>query len=421
MRRIIIVLFLTSIFPALLYAQKACLQDGQSLYTSPNTNSFTASPTASSPFTSSPGFVASGPLAPILIVPDQIVIPVVVHILEFGSIKVSDAQVQSQIEALNRDFQAANEDLLRVPERFKKFVGNPNFRFELARVNPAGEPTTGIIRKQAGLAQFSMDNRIKSSRKGGSDAWPSAHYLNIWVGDLLNGIQGYSSMPGEAPALDGVVLNQSVFGTLNKTGKYALGRIAVHEVGHWLGLKHIWGDAYCGDDGIDDTPPQKSYNRGCPEGIRKTCGNDPNGDMYMNYMDLTDDNCMYMFTQGQKAKMRSLFAVNGARNSILAGLALQTDGDIIDPTWGQPEQAAIKPQPLQIFPVPASTEIRVEIADYKQYNHKKLFIYSLMGQQLLQVSIRGNQVIIPIGSLAPGQYLIKTDVAGQPVGKFVKM
>ncbi|KYP14930.1 zinc metalloprotease [Flavihumibacter sp. CACIAM 22H1] len=398
MRRII-VLFLLIAAPAWLSAQKECAQDSRLVYAA----------------------IASVPLAPVQVIPSQIVIPVVVHIIQSGSVTVSDAQVHSQLEALNRDFQAANADLVQVPERFRPFIANCNIRFELAKVDPSGKPSTGIVRVNSVVSMFSLDDRIKFSAKGGDDAWPAAHYLNIWVGNMLGGIMGYSSMPGEKAATDGVVLNHQVFGTLNKVGRYTLGRIAVHEVGHWLGLRHIWGDAYCGDDGIDDTPQQKSYNKGCPSGILNSCGSDPNGDMYMNFMDLTDDSCMYMFTLGQKAKMRSSFAEGGPRNSLLAGLALQTDGDPIDPAWGQESPADIRPQALQVFPVPAATEVKVLIPDYEKLKQKQLFVYTMMGHKLMQVPIRGNLVIIPIGKLKPGQYLLKTDRADQPVGRFVKM
>ncbi|MBK8951796.1 MAG: hypothetical protein IPM85_05195 [Chitinophagaceae bacterium] len=102
---------------------------------------------------------------------------------------------------------------------------------------------------------------------------------------------------------DGIVISYNSFG-VNAAGVYGMGKTAVHEVGHWLGLRHIWGDAYCGDDGVDDTPRQASYTIGCPTDIRVTCGNAPYGDMYMNFMDVTNDGCLKMFTHGQKERMR---------------------------------------------------------------------------------------------------------------------
>src|ERR1043165_4981181 len=96
-----------------------------------------------------------------------------------------------------------------------------------------------------------------------------------------------------------------------------MGRTAVHEVGHWLGLKHIWGDAACGDDLVEDTPPQGWYTQGCPTGFHSSCNNGVMGDMYMNYMDYTSDACMNLFTAGQKQRMRALFATGGARASLL--------------------------------------------------------------------------------------------------------
>lgn len=414
MRRII-VLFIYLSVPAWLFAQKECSHDSY------QSHAGLSESVSASLLPTSFNSLSSAPAAPIIVIPSQVVIPVVVHILQSGNVSVSDAQVHSQIEALNRDFQAQNADLSRVPDRFKHLVANCGIRFELARVNPAGDPSSGIVRVNTGVSMFSLDDRIKYGSKGGDDAWPADHYLNIWVGNMVGGIMGYSSVPGSKPATDGVVINHTVFGTINKTGKYTLGRIAVHEVGHWLGLKHIWGDAYCGDDGIDDTPQQKTYNKGCPSGIRNTCGTDSNGDMYMNFMDLTDDSCMYLFTLGQKAKMRSSFAANGPRNSLLAGLALQTDGDIIDPTWGKPAPGSVRPMALSVYPVPAHAELRVEIPDYTSLRQKTLTVYTMMGQQIMQVPIRSSQVLIPIGALKTGQYLIKTDKADQPVAKFVKL
>ena len=109
-------------------------------------------------------------------------------------------------------------------------------------------------------------------------------------------------MPGDPSDKDGLVFSIAALG----------GRTAVHEIGHWLSLRHLWGDADCGDDGVADTPKQTTYTNGCPSGVRISCNNAPYGDMYMDYMDFTDDACIVMFTKGQKQKMRALFEPGGA-------------------------------------------------------------------------------------------------------------
>ncbi len=134
----------------------------------------------------------------------------------------------------------------------------------------------------------------------------SSSYLNIWVGNLGGGLLGYAQFPGGAAATDGVVLLNGTVGgpgALGTAAPYNRGRTATHEIGHWLNLRHIWGDSNCGNDFVADTPTQQAaLNFGCPSFPQISCSNGPNGEMYMNYMDYTDDACMYMFSDRSRNK-----------------------------------------------------------------------------------------------------------------------
>ena len=137
---------------------------------------------------------------------------------------------------------------------------------------------------------------------------PETH-LNIWVCNIGNRTLGYAQFPGGDPSTDGIVISGSYFGTTS--GDFGLGRTATHEIGHYLNLRHIWGDGPCQyDDFVLDTPTARSANGGCPAFPSRSCQSD---DMTMNYMDYTFDACMYMFTDGQRNRMRAIFQPGGAR------------------------------------------------------------------------------------------------------------
>nr|WP_218155326.1 M43 family zinc metalloprotease [Chitinophaga sp. YR627] len=139
--------------------------------------------------------------------------------------------------------------------------------------------------------------------------------MNIWiVGAMSGGVIGYAQFPGGAAATDGVVIADDCFGnTGTATSPFNKGRTATHEIGHWLNLRHIWGDATCGNDFVGDTPTQNAPNYGCPGYPHlSTCAGNPI-EMTMNYMDYTDDRCMYMFTAGQKTRMLATFLTGGGR------------------------------------------------------------------------------------------------------------
>jgi hypothetical protein len=234
------------------------------------------------------------------------VIPVVVHVVaKTAAQNISDAQVNSQIQVLNRDFRMTNTDIGAVPAAFQPLAADARIEFALATTDPDGNPTTGILRVSTTADDFTDDDRVKSASTGGSDAWPADRYLNIWVCQLTPWL-GYAQFPGAPAATDGVVVLHSAFGTTGTAAApFDLGRTTTHEVGHWLNLRHIWGDVIgcTGNDLVADTPVQSGPNFGCPSFPSVTCSNGPNGDLFMNYMDYTDDACMVMFTAGQVARM----------------------------------------------------------------------------------------------------------------------
>lgn len=255
-----------------------------------------------------------------------VTIPVVVHVVyNTAAQNISDAQIQSQLNILNQDFRKLNSDISLVPSVFSGLAADCEIEFCLAKRDPNGNATTGIVRKSTTVTSFSSNDNIKRNANGGSDPWNTSQYLNIWVGNLSGGLLGYAQFPGGSASTDGVVCLYTAFGNTGvAAAPFNKGRTATHEVGHWLNLRHIWGDATCGNDQVNDTPTQQTANYGCPAFPRVTCSNGPNGDMFMNYMDYTDDACMYMFTSGQKSRM--LAALNTTRASLLTSLGCVPPG-----------------------------------------------------------------------------------------------
>jgi hypothetical protein len=248
-----------------------------------------------------------------------VTIPVVVHVVyNTAAENISDAQIKSQITALNRDYRAKNTDKKKAPAVWRGLVTDANIQFALATKGPDGKATTGITRTQTTKTSFGDDDSVKSSTSGGADPWPSAKYLNLWVCSLGGGLLGYAQFPGGPAATDGVVILNTGFGT-NGTAKapFNRGRTATHEIGHWLNLHHIWGDTqHCeGTDFVDDTPNAQQPNFGKPKFPHVSCKNGPNGDMFMNYMDYVDDAAMVMFTTGQVSRMTA--TLDGPRSALV--------------------------------------------------------------------------------------------------------
>lgn len=244
---------------------------------------------------------------------DTMVIPVVVNVLyKTTAENISLSQIQSQIAVLNEDYSGANADVSSVPSIFNAVKAfDTKIRFVL----------DAVVRKSTTKKSWSTNDAMKKSSTGGINPTSPTTKLNLWVCTLGNGILGYAQFPGGSSATDGVVILNTAFGSKAKFASgyyiptYNLGRTASHEVGHWLNLRHIWGDAACGSDLVGDTPLHTGANYGCPAAnVRSTCSGTPVM-MTMNYMDYTDDACMYMFSAGQKTRMQATFAVGGPRAS----------------------------------------------------------------------------------------------------------
>ncbi|WP_353777308.1 M43 family zinc metalloprotease [Winogradskyella sp. 3972H.M.0a.05] len=244
-----------------------------------------------------------------------ITIPVVVHVLYRNSTEnISVAQIQSQMDVLNEDFRRTNPDA----DNTWSQAADTEIQFCMATVDPNGNATTGITRKSTTRQDWGTTDDMKKSSQGGVDPWDTSQYLNMWIVPKMTDpigrtILGYAQFPGGSASTDGVVMAYNYFGRVgNVTAPFDGGRTTTHEVGHFLNLRHIWGDSNCGNDFVADTPTHQTSNGGCPVG-QVSCGS---VDMVQNYMDYTNDSCMNLFTQGQKDRMRAVLEAGGVRRSL---------------------------------------------------------------------------------------------------------
>jgi hypothetical protein len=317
-----------------------------------------------------------------------------------------------------------NTDAANTASAFLSASADTRIMFCLAQVDPNGHSTKGIVRKYTYKDFFQGDDGMKYSLAGGDDAWDSKKYLNIWICSLFGRSLGYATIPGGPADKDGVVINYDVFGN---TGflrpPYDKGRTATHEVGHWLGLKHLWGDTNCGSDDVDDTPSQLSYNFNCPSFPHVTsCSPNNNGDMFMNYMDFTNDACMNMFSTGQKRKMRGMFALNNSRNSFLNSFAcdstLATGGPLPNDTLPVEKPKA----DVQLYPNPAQTTLNIVPVNNFELMGKSCSIFSIQGKVMLQQTLISNKEKLDISVLRAGMYIIKIGSGtDKKIMKFIKL
>ena len=357
-------------------------------------------------------------------------IPVVVHVVyNTPQQNLDDSVILNQIQILNDDYQRMNADTVNMRSDFDIVKGSPQIEFVLAQVDPNGTPTTGITRTNTPSASFgslaiisgdfSDLEKVKSTVDGGIDPWDQSRYLNIWVcnmsvdffGQEITALLGYATPPSGLPnwppgstagMSDGIVIQYQSFGSNNPNVLDAgggpidvRGRTPVHEVGHYLGLRHIWGDGDCtAQDGIDDTPNADAQSNSDCDITKNTCVDIIQGvdlpDMVENFMDYSAETCQNSFTQGQVELMHGVLE-NQRYDLVYNNPAGLSDLSIFD--W-------------EISPNPATDELSLfGIEDFNS-----MTIYSLSGQSVISTPINGNTQTIDVRQLESGMYILK--VAG---------
>ena len=356
-------------------------------------------------------------------------IPIVVHVVHnnasntiggTNNVNISDAQILSQIQVLNEDYrrQPGTNGYNTSP-----IGADAQIEFYLATVDPNGQPTNGITRhyyaQKPSFDVFNDDALLAQIAY-----WPSDQYLNIWVASLQNNYLGYTQFPTAVPTLgglsprtpdtndrtDGSIIDYRVFGrqigTVNRP-LYLLGRTVTHEIGHWLGLIHPWGDSNCGEDYVADTPPMtdgSTAQQSCRQTYSNCDGKGQVRDLMENYMNYWPDACMNMFTAGQVARMRAILVLNARRAKVVSTAAALPESENLT---------------IAVYPNPASSDPAVDV-QLKGAQSFSVGLLDMAGRQLRTLSytdVPSTRVILPVNGLAPGLYIVRVKTGSETVSK----
>lgn len=350
----------------------------------------------------------------------QVIIPIVFHVLHSNEEqRVPEALLVAQIEALNRDFaNEAQKDNhpTNTAENFLSRSANTDIQFCLAAESPNRKISTGINYVQASNRVWNTGNEMKSGKEGGTDPWKTSDYLNIWICDLGGRVGGFSQWPDGPKQTDGIVIDYRFIGP-NRDGiaPYSEGRTLTHLVGSYLGLLELWSQrGKCQDDKVDDTPIHNSPNFRCPGYKHKsTCRGNPI-EMTMNFMDYTDDACMYMFTEGQKWRMQAVLAKGGPRYELTKGKVqcdpkldllsnLPSKSDDLD------DQKFLSTPQFKVYPNPSKTdEAFLEISSPEQLT-SRIRIFNQIGKLMNDFE----------WFLEPGQQTQRLNLSNWPSGVYL--
>ena len=345
-----------------------------------------------------------------------VIIPVVVHVVYANATEnISNTRIYEQIDVLNADYRKNNTDISNLPTAWQSIAADCEVMFCLAQRDPNNNWTDGINRVSTTTGTFSTNDNVKHASSGGADAWDRNKYLNLWVCDLGSQLLGYAQFPGGAAATDGVVIHYRYFGKTGAISPFNKGRTATHEVGHWLGLRHIWGDdgGSCGGtDYCADTPNQASETYGTYAAgtvLTDNCTSSSPGIMWSNYMDYTDDASMYFFTANQKTRMWT--NLNGSR------VSLQTSQGCIAVGMNEISLQGV----FNVYPTPTTGVVTLDFGG-KAPSDYDITVYNTLGEKVAaqHVDMLNERLMtLDLSPYGKGIYLIEVRNATEKATKRV--
>jgi len=349
-------------------------------------------------------------------------LPIVFHVVQSpGMPKITEQQIQSQLEALNRDFntsQIINDHQNDPNGIYSERAGKPLIQFCVPVVDQEGNPTSGIVAATTSKKQWTTRNEMKSV----ASPWSTQKYINVWITDLEGQNAGYAQMPGGDPTLDGIVIDFQYFGQEGTAiFPYNEGKTLTHLIGNYLGLYSLWGEMECGDDRVDDTPIHNSPNFTCPEFDHvSTCDGYPT-EMTINFMDATYDACRNMFTNGQIKRMQAILAADGIRSRLSQTETKCGKPEVVvaEATQSEEETPDITPtlSQIQLTPNPASDLVTINFKEVITTTCIDLRVIDINGKVILdeQINHDATQHKLDVRTLVPGAYFLNFRFEDQSV------